>query len=53
MKKCNRCVYCYCGDMLDISGLNCELNPFIKIINSDKMYCRRYKFSLIKFLFGI
>jgi len=55
MKKCRYCRYCYCGDTSDVSGLDCEIITNIKIVDPDKRveYCKSYKFSLIKFLFGI
>lgn len=55
MKKCKYCKFCYCRDISDVSGLDCEINPLIKITELDKIHylCSGYKFSLIKFLFGV
>jgi hypothetical protein len=56
MKKCcYLCRFCYCSDESDVSGLDCEKNKVIKIIDMDKVHelCEgQFKLSLLK-LFGI
>jgi len=55
MAKCRYCKYCYCSDSSDVSGLNCRQSPIIKITELDNIHflCRGFKFSLLKFLFGL
>jgi len=56
IKCCRYCRFCYCPDESDVSGLYCNKNKIIKITDSDKIhkFCfGNYRFSLLKFLFGI
>jgi hypothetical protein len=55
IKCCRLCRFCYCADESDLSGFNCEKNLIIKIVDLDSLHflCYGFKFSWIKFLFGI
>ena len=56
IKSCRFCRYSYCADETDVSGLSCEKNNIIKIIELEKVHelCfGNYKFSWLKFLFRL
>jgi len=54
-KKCRYCKYLTCTDESDVSGLDCEKVKIFKIIELDAVhpYCYNFRFSLLKFLFGV
>jgi hypothetical protein len=55
MKKCRYCKFLTCTDESDVSGLDCSIVKVFKITDVDRIHClcRRFEFSLIRFLFGI
>jgi len=54
-KKCGNCKYCYIADLSDVSGARCEKYSEIKITNLEQLhfYCMAFRFSILKFLFGV
>ncbi|MFA7290500.1 MAG: hypothetical protein WC055_16620 [Melioribacteraceae bacterium] len=52
---CELCAYCECTDLSDVSGFKCAINPTYIVDEPEKRHpmCREFKFSLLKFLFGV
>jgi hypothetical protein len=54
-KSCRYCKYCYSEDLDSVGYPSCKKHPLFKLIHPDYVHpwCGGFKFSILKFLFGI